>query len=52
VPVDDSAWRDQVNYALQALWQSGAYMEIYEKWFGPGAEIEIPLNGAMEIWPE
>jgi polar amino acid transport system substrate-binding protein len=52
VPVDDSAWRDQVNYALQALWQSEAYMEIYEKWFGPGAEIEIPLNGAMEIWPE
>ena len=52
LPVDDSAWRDQVNYALQELWKNGTFMEIYEKWFGPGAEIEIPLNGAMEIWPE
>jgi polar amino acid transport system substrate-binding protein len=52
LPVNDSTWRDQVNYALQELWKDGTYMALYEKWFGPGAEIEIPLNGAMEIWPE
>lgn len=52
VPVNDSAWRDRVNYALQALWQNGTYIALYEKWFGIGAEIQIPLGGAIEVWPE
>ena len=52
VPVNDSAWRDRVNYALQELWKDGRFQEIYEKWFGPGAEIERPIGGEMEIWPE
>jgi polar amino acid transport system substrate-binding protein len=52
VPVNDSLWRDQVNYALQELWKDGRFQDIYEKWFGPGAEIERPIGGEMEIWPE
>jgi polar amino acid transport system substrate-binding protein len=52
LPVNDSLWRDQVNYALQTLWQNGTYHQIFEKWFGPGADIELTLNGQMEIWPE
>lgn len=52
VPVNDSAWRDQVNYSLQELWKDGRFQAIYEKWFGPGAEIERPIGGEMEIWPE
>jgi polar amino acid transport system substrate-binding protein len=52
VPVNDSLWRDQVNYALQELWKDGRFQDIYEKWFGPGAEIERPTGGEMEIWPE
>jgi len=53
VPVDDSPWRDQVNYALQDLWKNGTYLEIYTKWFlGPDAVIELPLGGEMEIWPD
>lgn len=53
VPVNDSAWRDQINYALQELWKNGTYMEIYTRWFlGPEAEIILPLGGEMEIWPE
>ncbi|MEM7125502.1 MAG: transporter substrate-binding domain-containing protein [Chloroflexota bacterium] len=53
VPINDSAWRDQVNYALQELWKSGVYSEIYSKWFeGPEAVLPIPLAGEMEIWPE
>ncbi|MCI0394548.1 MAG: transporter substrate-binding domain-containing protein [Chloroflexi bacterium] len=51
LPVNDSPWRDQVNYALQALWQNGTYHQIYDRWFGPGAAIELPLGGAMEVWP-
>ena len=53
VPNNQSAWRDQVNYALQELWKSGLYHEIYFRWFeGPDAPIQLPLGGQMEIWPE
>ena len=53
VPNNQSAWRDQVNYALQELWKSGIYHEIYFRWFeGPDAPIQLPLGGQMEIWPE
>ena len=51
LPENDSEWRDAVNLALQELWQDGTYQEIYTKWFGPEAEINLPLGGAMEIWP-
>jgi polar amino acid transport system substrate-binding protein len=52
LPVNDSAWRDQVNYALQELWKDGTYHEIYTKWFeGPSAAVPLPLGGEMEIWP-
>ena len=50
---NQSAWRDQVNYALQELWISGVFHEIYSRWFeGPDAQIKLPLGGQMEIWPE
>lgn len=53
VPNNQSIWRDQVNYALQEVWKSGAYQEIFDKWFtGPDAVIEMPLLGQMEIWPD
>jgi polar amino acid transport system substrate-binding protein len=52
LPVNDSLWRDQVNYALQALWLDGTYNRIYTRWFvGPDRIIDLPLGGAMEIWP-
>ncbi len=52
VPINDSAWRDAVNYGLQELWKSGTYQEIYGKWFeGPDAVLPLPLGGAMEVWP-
>ncbi len=52
VPNNDSTWRDQVNYALQELWQDGTYKEIYDRWFvGPQKIIDLPLGGEMEIWP-
>ena len=52
LPVNDSAWRDQVNYALQEIWKDGSYMAIYDKWFGPDAAVPLPLGGEMEIWPD
>jgi len=52
LPVNDSAWRDQVNYALQEIWKDGTYVKIYEKWFGPEAAVPLPLGGQMEVWPD
>jgi polar amino acid transport system substrate-binding protein len=52
LPVNDSVWRDQVNYALQEIWKDGTYVKIYEKWFGPEAEVPLPLGGQMEVWPD
>lgn len=53
VPENESAWRDQINYALQDLWKDGIYQEIYSKWFlGPDAMVPLPLVGEMEIWPD
>jgi len=52
VPEDDSAWRDEVNLALQELWKDGRFQEIYDRWFvGPDRIIDLPLGGEMEIWP-
>ncbi len=52
LPENDSKWGDEINLALQELWKDGTYQEIYNKWFGPGADIELPLSGQMEIWPD
>ncbi len=52
VPVDDSRWRDEVNFALQGLWTNGKYHQIYDKWFvGESRVLDLPLGGEMEIWP-
>lgn len=41
----DSALRDEVNFTLQDMWSSGAYAELYRKWFH--AEPTVPI----EMWP-
>ena len=52
VPINDSQWRDAVNYALQELWKDGTYQEMYDRWFvGPDRIIDLPLGGEMEVWP-
>ena len=52
LPNDESVWRDQVNYAMQELWKDGTYQQMYDRWFvGPDKIIDLPLGGAMEVWP-
>lgn len=51
LPQNDSAWRDLVNYTLADLLAGvdeyrGAYMEIYERWFGPRGVVYFPLDYA------
>ncbi len=52
LPNNDSEWRDAVNYAMQELWKDGIHKQMYDRWFvGPDKIIDLPLGGAMEIWP-
>ena len=52
LPNNESVWRDQVNYAMQELWKDGTYQQMYDRWFvGPDKIIDLPLGGAMEVWP-
>ncbi|HOW74662.1 MAG TPA: amino acid ABC transporter substrate-binding protein [Candidatus Competibacteraceae bacterium] len=51
LPQNDSAWRDFVNQTLAELLAGvdeyrGAYMEIYERWFGPRGVVYFPLDYA------
>ncbi len=41
----DSALRDEINFAIQDLWTSGQYAELYRKWFGTDPDTPI------EVWP-
>lgn len=52
VPENDSEWRDVVNYALQDIWTSGEFQELYDPWFVDEDTrlIPLPLGGEMEIW--
>ena len=51
IPVNDSKWRDAINYALQEIWKDGTYTRIYDRWLGPDAAVPMALGGQMEIWP-
>jgi len=48
---NDSEMRDAINAALQRIWSSGEYKRIYDRWFGPAADTPVPLQGAVEVWP-
>jgi polar amino acid transport system substrate-binding protein len=50
LPENDSEWRDTINYILQDIWTDGTYFEMYDRWLGPDAEVQLPLGGEMEIW--
>ncbi|MDD2390949.1 MAG: transporter substrate-binding domain-containing protein [Desulfobacterales bacterium] len=50
-PENDSAWRDAINFALQDMWKDGAYMKIYNKWYGPDTAYYFPMTEKIEMWP-
>jgi polar amino acid transport system substrate-binding protein len=51
LPENDSDWRDAVNFALQDMWNDGAYMNIYNKWYGPDTLYYFPMTEKIEMWP-
>lgn len=49
LPQGDSEWRDFVNHVLATLIQGvddyrGAYMVLYDRWFGPRGVVYFPLE--------
>lgn len=44
VSENNSRWRDTLNYCLHDLWESGEFMAIYNKWFGPRSMCPLPLG--------
>ncbi len=51
LPQDDSALRDAVNAAIQDMWRDGAYMSIYNKWYGSETPYAMPMSESIELWP-
>jgi polar amino acid transport system substrate-binding protein len=51
LPQNDSAMRDAVNFAIQDMWRDGAYMTIYNKWFGADTAYPFPMTEKIELWP-
>ena len=51
LPENDSKFRDAVNFAIQDMWKDGAYMAIYNKWYGPDTPYSFPMTEQIEMWP-
>lgn len=51
VKSNDSATRDEVNFALQRIFASGEYHRIYDRWFGPDSQTPVPFDCGLEVWP-
>jgi polar amino acid transport system substrate-binding protein len=51
IPENQSDWRDAINFALQDMWRDGAYMKIYNKWYGPDTPYYFPMTEKLETWP-
>lgn len=52
LPQNDSAWRDQINFAIQDMAVDGSLQRIYDKWFGPESQYPFPRAGTIETWAE
>ncbi len=51
VPENQSDWLDTVNFALQDIWTSGEFIELYNPWFVDDTRlIDLPLGGEVEVW--
>lgn len=48
---NDSEWRDEINFALQRIFASGDYDDVYDRWFGPDSDTPVPRQCNLEVWP-
>ncbi|NLI32839.1 MAG: ABC transporter substrate-binding protein [Deltaproteobacteria bacterium] len=43
LPPGDSKWRDFVNATLIGMFKDGTFEKTYNKWFGPGGQLILPM---------
>lgn len=51
VPLNDSKWRNHINYLLQDMWNDGTWDRIFDKWIG--SPLKLPksdLGFQMIVW--
>lgn len=57
VPEDDSDWRDLINHTLVGLYDGigdyrGAYVDLYDRWFGRDGVMVYPLDRSTRDYLE
>ena len=52
VPQNQSAWRNAINHALLALWESQDWHSSADTWFGPSSKFASPINFVMPVYPK
>jgi len=51
VPLNDSKWRNQINYLLQDMWADGTWDKIFNKWIGGPLKLsKDDLGFQMIVW--
>lgn len=52
VPQNQSAWRNAINHALLAMWESQDWHAAADTWFGPTSKYASPVNFVMPVYPK
>jgi polar amino acid transport system substrate-binding protein len=52
VAQNQSAWRNAINHALLALWESQDWHASADTWFGPTSKYASPINFVMQVYPK
>lgn len=51
IPLNDSKWRNQINYLLQDMWLDGTWDKIFNKWIGGPLKLsKEDLGFQMIVW--
>ncbi|MBA3698304.1 MAG: transporter substrate-binding domain-containing protein [Planctomycetes bacterium] len=52
VAQNQSAWRNAINHALLALWESQDWHASADTWFGATSKYASPINFVMPVYPK
>lgn len=52
VAQNQSAWRNAINHALLALWETQDWHASTDTWFGPTSKFASPINFVMPVYPK
>lgn len=52
VAQNQSAWRNAINHALLALWETQDWHASADTWFGPTSKYASPINFVMPVYPK